>query len=99
MTKLECEVVKPHMQVYCSPKLAEHAARHAGRNAVLCRGTVLATPSPSHWRWPRIRGDPSRRRPSTIFGAGPDLDVRSTPFTGKSLPRRSVTSSLPSLEL
>jgi hypothetical protein len=44
MTKLECEVVKPHMQVYCSPKLAEHAARHAGRNAVQSRGTVQATP-------------------------------------------------------
>jgi hypothetical protein len=38
ITKLECEVVKSCVQVYCSPKLAEHAARHAQRNVVQTAG-------------------------------------------------------------
>jgi len=73
MTKLECEVVKSRVQVYCSPKLAEHAARHTRRNVV--QNVVPhcpSIPSPSHWRRPRVRGGPSRR-PPTRFGAEPDL--------------------------
>ncbi len=34
VTKLECEVVESRVCIYCSPKLAEHAARHARCNAV-----------------------------------------------------------------
>jgi hypothetical protein len=70
MTKLECEVVKSCVQVYCSPNLAEHAAIHARRNVV--QTTALSkhpepeslAVAPTSW-WPF----------TTRFGAEPDLDA------------------------
>jgi hypothetical protein len=82
------------VQVYCSPKLVEHAAKHARRNVVSDRCVVRAPLDRVTGGGTRLRGGPSRR-PPTRFGAEPDLHTCPTPFNSinRSLEDASLSRS------